>query len=111
KVTIHLATFQQPIRPTAILWPSRSAGMLLSTRPAGIPCSPACVYPTFDAAAPVQQDAPANTKAASTSVSRKRKGRDEQEHKDDQLNQPPEKKSRNEKAIERMKQKASTETI
>ncbi|KAG9743062.1 hypothetical protein KCU73_g8506, partial [Aureobasidium melanogenum] len=62
--------------------------------------------PTFDAAAPFQQDAPANTKAASNSVPRKRKGRDEQEHKDDQLIQPPEKKSRNEKGIERKKQKA-----
>lgn len=61
--------------------------------------------PTFDAATPVQQDAPANKKAASNSVPRKRKG-DEQEHKDDQLNQPPEKKSRNEKGTERKKQKA-----
>ncbi|KAH0030714.1 hypothetical protein KCU78_g2989, partial [Aureobasidium melanogenum] len=62
--------------------------------------------PTFDAAAPFQQDAPASTKAASNSVPRKRKRRDEQEHKDDQLIQPPEKKSRNEQGIERKKQKA-----
>ncbi|KAG9656126.1 hypothetical protein KCU64_g6084, partial [Aureobasidium melanogenum] len=52
--------------------------------------------PTFDAirtpAAAVHQDAPANTEVLPDPVPRERKRGDEQEHKGDQLDQPPKKK-------------------
>lgn len=56
-----------------------------------------------------QQHTPANSEAAPKPVPRKRKGEDEKEHKDGQVDQPTKKKSRSEKGIETKKRKAEDE--